>query len=103
MRAYLAKPDLMLLDEPFSGLDMDLKNLLSNLIIEKAEKKELSCILVTHDRFEAVLLSHKINFLTKKGMEIYKVLKLDESLFKRDYNFIQNVINSEFEGIMYYD
>ncbi|MCR8684332.1 ATP-binding cassette domain-containing protein [Campylobacter ureolyticus] len=103
MRAYLSKPDLMLLDEPFSGLDMDLKNLLVNLIIQKVEKKELSCILVTHDRFEAVLLSHKINFLTKKGMKVYKILEIEQSLKNRDMAFIQNVINNEFKETIYYD
>lgn len=103
IRAYLCKPDLMLLDEPFSGLDNDLKNVLSKLILQRVENKKLACVLVTHDRFEAVLLSHKINFLSKKGMEISKILTLKESFLKRDFNFIQNVLNNEFKGIVYYD
>lgn len=103
MRAYLSKPDLMLLDEPFSGLDNDLKNILSNLILDKVSKKQMACILVTHDRFEAIFLSHKINFLSKKGMQIYKVLNLGENFSCRDSAFIKRIIDDEFEGIVYYD
>ena len=61
-RALAAESDLLLLDEPFTGLDEATKNLLYPLIREAAEKKPV--ILVTHHREEAEALGAEIMELT---------------------------------------
>lgn len=61
-RALAAESDLLLLDEPFTGLDGATKELLYPLIREAAEKKPV--ILVTHHRDEAEALGAEILELT---------------------------------------
>ena len=61
-RALAAESDLLLLDEPFTGLDGATKELLYPLIREAAEKKPV--ILVTHHREEAEALGAEILELT---------------------------------------
>ena len=46
-RALLANPDLLLLDEPFRGLDPDTKQRVADLLIREMQGK--TCILITHD------------------------------------------------------
>lgn len=54
LRALLTEHDLLLLDEPFQGLDTDTKAAVINLIRQKSKGKTL--VLVTHDQEEAVSL-----------------------------------------------
>lgn len=48
-RLLLTKPKLLLLDEPFSNLDMVLKGILKSVIDNICEKLKITCILVSHD------------------------------------------------------
>ncbi|HHU73436.1 MAG TPA: ABC transporter ATP-binding protein [Clostridiales bacterium] len=58
VRAVLAESDLILMDEPFKGLDQDLKLRVIQYVKQKIEGKTM--ILVTHDRREADLLAAKV-------------------------------------------
>ncbi len=53
-RALLAEHDVLLLDEPFKGLDGDTRDITARVIREHSKDKLV--ILVTHDRREAELL-----------------------------------------------
>ena len=53
LRLLLCGCDLALLDEPFVGLDRDLRDILVAMLVEKIERQGMACMLVTHDRFEA--------------------------------------------------
>lgn len=48
-RLLLTKPKLLLLDEPFSNLDMVLKSILKSVIQSIGEKLKITCLLVSHD------------------------------------------------------
>ena len=48
-RLLIALPRLLLLDEPFSHLDMPHKNTLKAVIKDITEKLKITCILVSHD------------------------------------------------------
>ena len=74
-----------------------------NLLVEKIEKKELSALLVTHDRFEAARLSHEIIELEAKFMNIKRTITLNEPLSKRDARYEEMVVSKEFKGIVYYE
>lgn len=67
-RALAAKSDILLLDEPFNGVDEETKKLLYPLILEAAEHKPV--ILVTHHRQEAEALGAKILELTGPPLKI---------------------------------
>ncbi|QKF86979.1 nitrate/sulfonate/bicarbonate ABC transporter, ATP-binding protein [Campylobacter blaseri] len=103
MRAYLSGADLILLDEPFVGLDMDLRNILVNLLAKKLEEKSIACILVTHDRFEAVMMSDEVLFLSKKQAVVKNKVTFDTLPSKRDIAFIQKAVDINFKGVIYYD
>jgi ABC-type Fe3+/spermidine/putrescine transport system ATPase subunit len=48
-RLLIQQPDLLLLDEPYSHLDMPLKNTLKGVVDDIGRKLKISCILVSHD------------------------------------------------------
>ncbi|HBS80276.1 MAG TPA: iron ABC transporter ATP-binding protein, partial [Pseudomonas sp.] len=52
-RALAPEPELLLLDEPFSNLDGDLRRRLSHEVREILKARGTSAILVTHDQEEA--------------------------------------------------
>lgn len=62
-RALVARPKLILFDEPLSNLDANLREELGHDIRRLAQEQGLTCINVTHDRREAQLLSDKIVLL----------------------------------------
>ena len=53
MRTLLAEPKALLLDEPFSKLDQELRGRFRNLVFAHVEKKQLPTLLVTHDPIDA--------------------------------------------------
>ncbi|GAB4360281.1 MAG: ATP-binding cassette domain-containing protein [Oricola sp.] len=52
-RVLLAEPNFLLLDEPFSKLDMQLRDQIRGLVFERARRSRLPVILVTHDEADA--------------------------------------------------
>lgn len=66
-RALAARPTLILLDEPLSNLDANLREELGQEIRALARRFGQTCINVTHDRREAQLLSDRIA-LMKDGL-----------------------------------
>ena len=62
-RALAPNPKLLLLDEPFSNLDIGLKSQIRNELFEIIKGTGVSCIFVTHDVNDAILLANKIAVL----------------------------------------
>jgi len=59
-RALAAKPAIMLLDEPFSGLDENLRDDMRRLVLELHKEFRMTTILVTHDKREALAMSDQL-------------------------------------------
>ena len=53
MRTLLAEPDILLLDEPFSRLDADLRDRFRLFVFDHAVARDLPVLLVTHDASDA--------------------------------------------------
>lgn len=68
-RAIIAQPDFLLLDEPFSSLDLNLKEEIRDDTLHLLQKSNVTVLIVTHDPFEAMFISNKI-YIMKKGGEI---------------------------------
>lgn len=56
-RALALGPDLLLMDEPFSALDIGLKAQLHRLLLDHQAAHELAVLMITHDLMEAVRLA----------------------------------------------
>ena len=52
-RVLLSAPRMLLLDEPFSKLDMELRQQMRMLVFDKARERSLPVLLVTHDEADA--------------------------------------------------
>lgn len=59
-RALATRPDLLLLDEPFSALDIGLKSELYRLLTEQIHHFDTAVLMITHDLMEAVKLADRI-------------------------------------------
>ena len=62
-RALAPKPELVLLDEPFSNLDADLRARLSKEVRSLLKQEKTSALLVTHDQQEAFAMADKIGIM----------------------------------------
>lgn len=59
-RALSVRPEILLMDEPFSALDEDLKEKLYEDFIDFKSKENIPMILITHNRYEANKLADNI-------------------------------------------
>jgi len=74
-RALAVRPRLLLLDEPFSALDMGLRRELQDLLVREIRARHLAVLLVTHDLTEAVRLSHRILVMAPEpGRIVYEMV-----------------------------
>lgn len=78
-RALAAEPKILLLDEPFSSLDENLRDEMAKLVKTLHDQMHLTTIMVTHDKTEAMKISDRIA-LMKDG----KLLQYDtpEKMFQ---------------------
>jgi osmoprotectant transport system ATP-binding protein len=62
-RALAARPQLMLLDEPFGALDPSTRDRLQQAFHKIRRELDMTAVLVTHDMAEALLLADRIGVL----------------------------------------
>jgi iron(III) transport system ATP-binding protein len=63
IRAMAPRPEILLLDEPFSGLDVELREQLAREVREILKREGVTAILVTHDQLEAFALADVIGVM----------------------------------------
>lgn len=80
--SMLHKPDILILDEPFSGLDPINKKLVKNIILE-LKKKGITIIMSTHQMDEVERMCDRILMINKGNKVLYG--KLDE--IKKKFGF----------------
>jgi ABC-type Fe3+/spermidine/putrescine transport system ATPase subunit len=62
-RALVLKPAILLLDEPLSSLDANLRQQMRDLIQDIQAATRITTLFVTHDQSEALMISHRIGLL----------------------------------------
>ncbi len=63
-RALALRPKVLLLDEPFGALDALTRGNLQEQLMEICQEYNMTCVMVTHDVDEALLLSDRVVMLT---------------------------------------
>lgn len=79
IRTLVLKPDIMLLDEPFSALDYQTRLNVSDDIGQIIKKEKKTAILVTHDLAEAISLADRILVLTSRPATIGQTVNVSFS------------------------
>jgi len=77
-RAFSFPSDLILMDEPFSSLDVRLKENLLKAFIRLWEVDQRTVVFVTHEPDEAIQVGHEIIVLSKPPISIKKIFTKDD-------------------------
>ena len=73
-RAFATKPELLLMDEPYGQLDIDLRFKLEDELIKLWEMTKTTVIFITHNIEEAVYLGNRIMILTNKPTTVKRTV-----------------------------
>lgn len=79
IRTLATKPDIILLDEPFSALDYQTRLAVSDDVYKIIKKEKKSVIMVTHDIAEAISLANKVIVLTNRPCTIKNIYDINLS------------------------
>lgn len=77
LRTYMFSKDIILLDEPFGGLDAITRAKLHYWLLDVLEELKSSVLLVTHDIEEAIFLSDRIYILSDRPATIKEEVRID--------------------------
>ncbi|WP_084448800.1 ATP-binding cassette domain-containing protein [Desulfovibrio inopinatus] len=91
-RAIAVKPDLLLLDEPFSALDVGLRRELQDLVLAHIAERGMGAVFVTHDLAEAVRVSHHLVVLAPSPGRIVYSRRIKHAFHDRDGTFISHTV-----------
>ena len=96
-RALAPSPQILLLDEPFSNLDAELRTQLAAEVRSLLKKNKVTALMVTHDQDEAFAMADKIALLNAGNIvqvdTPYKLYHKPGSLFAADFIGKGAVIN----------
>lgn len=76
IRTLALKPDLLLLDEPFSALDYQSRLAVSDDVYKIIKKEKKSAIMVTHDLAEAISMSDRVIVLSDRPSTIKNIYEI---------------------------
>ncbi|HIZ23396.1 MAG TPA: ABC transporter ATP-binding protein [Candidatus Blautia faecigallinarum] len=83
IRTLALKPDLLLLDEPFSALDYQTRLHVSDDIGRILSKAHKPAILVTHDISEAISMADRVVILSRRPATVQRIVPIDLGLTAR--------------------
>lgn len=73
-RAFATKPELLLMDEPYGQLDIELRFKLEDELVNLWQRTHTTVLFITHNIEESVYLSEKILVLTNKPTKVKELL-----------------------------
>lgn len=77
IRTLATKPDILLLDEPYSALDYQTRLAVSDDVYNIIKKEKKSVIMVTHDIAEAISMADKVVVLSHRPSEIKEIIDIN--------------------------
>lgn len=76
VRALLFDPDILLLDEPFRGLDVKIRESLEDDILLLSQSGRKSVLFVTHSIEEAIRVADKIVVVSRRPMKVLNTIQM---------------------------
>ena len=76
-QTFINSPDILLMDEPFSSLDVQTKLLMQQELLQLWSKHKAAVVFVTHDIEEATILADKVYVLSKRPTKVKKIYNVD--------------------------
>lgn len=79
IRTLALKPDILLLDEPFSALDYQTRLAVSDDVFKIIKDAGKTVIMITHDIAEAISMADRVVILTNRPAKVKKIYDIDLS------------------------
>jgi len=76
-RALAAEPQVLLLDEPFGALDIQIRESMQEFLRDLWQRTGLTALLITHDLEEALLLAGTVHILAPSPGRIVRSVSVD--------------------------
>ena len=87
-RAFAVQPDLLLLDEAFSALDIGLKSELYDLLANERAANASAVLMITHDLMEAIRLADRILVMAGTPGRIVAEHRVETPVAERDERWV---------------
>lgn len=100
LRTYMFSNDIMLLDEPFGGLDAITKRNMQHWLLRVLENLNASILFITHDIDEAIFLSDKIYVLSERPAKVKAVFDVNIPRPRNIKTFTSKTFNELKESIL---
>lgn len=91
-RSLVLLPELLMLDEPFSALDIISKEMLQYDLKQIVSSRNITTILVSHFLEEAIQLSDRVLLLSPRQGKIVEQITISESAYERTSEVIQKYL-----------
>jgi len=75
VRALAMNPEILYMDEPFSALDAQNREILNNVLLSIWKKFKITIVFVTHNLDEAIFLSNKIVIIGAKPVKNVNIIE----------------------------
>lgn len=108
IRTLAIKPDILLLDEPFSALDYQTRIAVSDDVYKIIKEEKKTAIMVTHDLEEAVSVANKVVVLSKRPATVKNAyeIKIDDELLpskRREDEKFKDYYNEIWKDLDHYE
>lgn len=95
-RAFATEPEVLLMDEPYGQLDIELRFRLEDELLKLWKRNKTTVIFITHNIEEAVYLGERILVLTNKPTgikkEIYNNIQRPRNIAAKDFVDLRNEV-----------
>ena len=100
-RALAPEPKLLLLDEPFSGLDTNMRQSIREETLNVLKQSGVATLMVTHDPEEAMFMADRIKIIGANG-RILQAGRPHEIYYHPSHEFVANMFGmmNRFDGVV---
>jgi len=95
-QSLINEPEILLMDEPFSALDVQTRTLMENELLDLWSQTSASVVFVTHDLQEAIALADRVIVFTAAPATLKQTYRID---LPRPRNVVEIRFDPRFTGL----